>query len=197
MRFCLVTYGSRGDVQPFIALALGLMAKGHQVTLAAPGNFKQLAGSYGVDMYPLYGDVEEIVNSPECQKVIKSGSDTAFMREMLKKIRAMQLPLFDDIYQACKTADVIIAVNTAVFYVDTIAENLGKKWIIVQLNPPMIPTKAFPLLTMNMPDISWFNRYTYHIINTILWRVQKKDVAELRKRVNLPPLKESLFKKII
>ena len=197
MHYCLVTYGSRGDVQPFIAMALGLMAKGHQVTLAAPGNFQQLVNSYGIDMFPLHGDVEEIVNSPECQKVIRSGSDTAFMREMLKKVRAMQVPLFDDIYRACKTADAIIAVNTAVFYVDTIAEKLGKKWVIVQLNPPMIPTKAFPMQMLNVPDITWFNRYTYHIINNVLWRVQKNDVAVLRQRVNLPALKESLFKKII
>jgi sterol 3beta-glucosyltransferase len=197
MHYCLVTYGSRGDIQPFIALALGLMAKGHQVTLAAPGNFKQLVEGYGVTMHPLHGNVEEIVNSPEGQKVIRSGSDTAFMREMLKKVRAMQLPLFDDIYQACKTADVIIAVNTAVFYVDTIAEKLGKKWLIVQLNPPMIPTKAFPMQVLNMPDMGWLNRYTYHIINGILWRVQKKDVAVLRQRVNLPPLKGPLFKKIL
>ena len=38
MKVALMTVGTRGDVQPFVALALGLEARGHRVTLAAPPN---------------------------------------------------------------------------------------------------------------------------------------------------------------
>ena len=196
MHYCLVTYGSRGDIQPFIALALGLMANGHTVTLAAPGNFKPLADSYGVNMHPLYGDVEVLVNSPKFRECISTGSNITFVRSMLKETHDMRGPLFDCICEACKTADAIIVVNTCIFYVAAIGEKFNKKWLIVQLNPPMIPTKAFPMLMFDLPDISWLNPYSYKIINSILWQVSKKDNAEFRQRVGLAPLKGSLYDKI-
>jgi sterol 3beta-glucosyltransferase len=197
LHYCLVTYGSRGDIQPFIALALGLMANGHKVTLAAPGNFKPLADSYGVDIYPLYGDVEVMVNSPQLRECISSGSNIAFVRSMLKETHDMRGPLFNDICKACENADAMVVVNTCILYVAAIAEKFNKKWLIVQLNPPMIPTKAFPMLMFNFPDISWLNSYTYRIINSVLWQVNKKDNAEFRQRVDLAPLKGSLYHKII
>ncbi|MEO8420957.1 MAG: glycosyltransferase, partial [Hyphomicrobium sp.] len=42
MRIAIDTLGTRGDVQPYIALALGLAAKGHAVQLAAPEQFAVL-----------------------------------------------------------------------------------------------------------------------------------------------------------
>ncbi|WP_183580436.1 glycosyltransferase [Mucilaginibacter sp. X5P1] len=197
MHYCLVTYGSRGDVQPFIALALGLMANGHTVTLAAPGNFKPLADSYGVNIYPLYGDVEVLVNSSQLRKSISTGSNITFVRSMLKETHNMRGPLFDGICEACKTADAMIVVNTCIFYVAAIGEKFNKRWLIVQLNPPMIPTKAFPMLMFKFPDISWLNPYSYRIINSVLWQVSKKDNAEFRQRVGLAPLKGSLYDKIL
>lgn len=197
MHFCLVTYGSRGDVQPFIYLALGLRAKGHRVTLAAPQNFKQLVDSYRIDFYPLFGDAEEMVMLPEFRKIISSGSNIAFTRMVLKMMRNKQLPILDDIYKACKSADAIIAVNPCIFYAAAVAEKLGKKWMLIQLNPPMLPTKAFPMLMFKFPDIAWLNAYSYVMVNNILWRIQKKDNKIIRERLGLPPLKGSLFKKVI
>ena len=39
MKISILTYGSRGDVQPFIPLSLSLMKRGHSVKLAAPLRF--------------------------------------------------------------------------------------------------------------------------------------------------------------
>lgn len=197
MHFCLVTYGSRGDVQPFIYLALGLKDRGHRVTLAAPENFKQLVEGYQIDFYPLFGDTEELVMSPEFRKVISAGSNIGFTRMVLKKMRDKQIPILDDVYKACETADAIIAVNTCIFYAAVVAEKLGKKWLLIQLNPPMIPTREFPMLMFNFPDIKWLNNYTYIAINNVLWQVQKKDYAMFRQRLGLPPIKGSLFKQVI
>ena len=40
MNIGIFTYGTRGDLQPYVALALGLMDKGHNVTLSATEDFK-------------------------------------------------------------------------------------------------------------------------------------------------------------
>src|ERR1700744_2775461 len=139
MRYCLVTYGSRGDVQPFIYLAQAMKAKGNEVILAAPSNFEELVKSYGVKFYPLFGDAEELVKSPDFRKVIKNGSNIAFVKQALRQIRDKRLQILDDILHACKNADMIISIGPCIFYIDAVAEKLSKKWALVQLNPPMVP----------------------------------------------------------
>ncbi len=57
MRITLFTFGSRGDTQPFVALAVRLMHEGHHVKLAAPPDFAGLAAEYGIDfalLTPMY-----------------------------------------------------------------------------------------------------------------------------------------------
>ena len=56
MHITLLTYGSRGDVQPFIALAQALQSHGHTPLLAAPHRFASLAADYAIPFAPLPGD---------------------------------------------------------------------------------------------------------------------------------------------
>ncbi|WP_309086187.1 glycosyltransferase [Chelativorans sp.] len=56
MRFAIETLGTRGDVQPYLALAMGLMARGHEVQLAAPVQFTDMAAEYGVPFAGLPGE---------------------------------------------------------------------------------------------------------------------------------------------
>ena len=62
MHYGICTYGSRGDTQPYIALALGLIDRGHQVTLFANENFADFVQAYGIDFYPLPGNIEMMVH---------------------------------------------------------------------------------------------------------------------------------------
>ena len=74
MRYGIITTGSRGDVQPFIALALALMEKGHQVTVITNENFRAFVEGFGVSYRPITGDTEKIINSPEALKLLEGGS---------------------------------------------------------------------------------------------------------------------------
>ena len=47
MRVTLVACGSRGDVQPMLALALGLQKAGHDVLLTVPPDFEAWVKTYG------------------------------------------------------------------------------------------------------------------------------------------------------
>lgn len=48
LHFTFLTIGSRGDVQPYIALAKGLMADGHRIRIATHGEFKEWIESVGL-----------------------------------------------------------------------------------------------------------------------------------------------------
>jgi sterol 3beta-glucosyltransferase len=47
MKITILTYGSAGDVVPYISLALGLMDRNHEVILAAPQNFESQVKNAG------------------------------------------------------------------------------------------------------------------------------------------------------
>ncbi|MEZ0373180.1 MAG: glycosyltransferase, partial [Candidatus Sericytochromatia bacterium] len=61
MRILLLTAGSRGDVQPLLALALNLQARGHQVCLAAPPNFAGWIGACGLRFEPFGSDMQALL----------------------------------------------------------------------------------------------------------------------------------------
>jgi UDP:flavonoid glycosyltransferase YjiC (YdhE family) len=86
MHYGIVAIGSRGDVQPYTALALGLMARGHEATGMAHENFKDFVEGYGVAFVPLRGNVEEMLQSEEGMQVLRAGDIVAFSA-YLKKIK--------------------------------------------------------------------------------------------------------------
>jgi sterol 3beta-glucosyltransferase len=55
MRFTILAHGSRGDIQPYIALGLGLQRAGHAVRLAAPILYQDFITAYGLEFAPLAG----------------------------------------------------------------------------------------------------------------------------------------------
>jgi sterol 3beta-glucosyltransferase len=56
VRVSIHTLGTRGDIQPYLALALGLKAAGHDVQIAAPTQFEAFIGSRSVGFAHLPGE---------------------------------------------------------------------------------------------------------------------------------------------
>ena len=61
MHIAISTLGSRGDVQPFIALAIGLQQAGHRVTLVTCHTFTDWIQAYGVEVHPVRFNPQEIL----------------------------------------------------------------------------------------------------------------------------------------
>ena len=58
MRLLLSSIGSRGDVQPLLALALELRTLGHTPVICVAPNFQQLVDSFGIEFVPIGPDLE-------------------------------------------------------------------------------------------------------------------------------------------
>ena len=125
--------GSRGDVQPFIALGNELQKSGHRVRLATHDVFRDFVTNSGLEFYPIGGDPNELmsymVKNPgliPSMKTMQAGEITkkrAMIREMLDGCwRSCIEP--DDITGAPFVADAIIA-NTPAFGHVHCAEKLG------------------------------------------------------------------------
>ena len=59
MQVLLSSIGTRGDVQPIVALALELQALGHRARLCVPPNFKEWVESYGLECIPIGPDLSK------------------------------------------------------------------------------------------------------------------------------------------
>ncbi len=55
MKIVILTIGSRGDVQPYVALGAGLQRAGHRVVLATDNAFENLVANHGLEFSPLQG----------------------------------------------------------------------------------------------------------------------------------------------
>jgi sterol 3beta-glucosyltransferase len=197
MHYALITYGTRGDVMPYIALALGLNEKGHQVTLLAPQNFKDLVESYGIKFHALYGDAEKLLYTPEALRVLRSGNTFSLMRYMQKGGREIQARVSLDVLSGSEAADILISNVLSIIWVQAVAEKLNKKWGIVQLNPPSVPTKEFPFAGLAFFDSPYYNLFTHHLVRYFFWKFNKKDLNQFRQSQGLPVIKISPLDKAV
>ncbi|HEY4965637.1 MAG TPA: glycosyltransferase [Puia sp.] len=196
MHYGLVAIGSRGDVQPFISLALGLIDTGHKVTIVAHENFKEFVESYDLQFKPLFGNVEEVLHSPEGKKALNSGSSIAMLKYIEKIGRKTQKQINQDILKGCEEAEVIVSSALGAAWVYSIAEKTGKKWAIVQLSFPVTPTTEFPFAGMDYFNFPRFNLFTYRMLLKVYWKFNRYQINEFRNSLGLTVLTESIIKKI-
>ncbi|MBS1525952.1 MAG: glycosyltransferase family 1 protein [Bacteroidetes bacterium] len=192
MNIGIFTYGTRGDVQPYIALALGLMARGHCVTIAAPENFADLIDGFGIPFHPLYGNAEEGMNSPEGQIVLQSENTIKLMKYFFKVLREAKIPLRKSCLEGFDKADFIIANLATLQITSAIAEKQNKKIALTYFMPPVVTTAEFPLADFDFFNFPWYNKLTYKLAHKFYWQFVKEETNEFRQELGLPILKESL-----
>ena len=103
MRITILALGTRGDVEPYLALGLGLQASGYQVCMAVPTNFDSVVQQHGLGYRPLGIDMPDLIRSDIGQLAL--GSDHRYLR-FLGYLREMAAPLaqrlLQDMWTACQ-----------------------------------------------------------------------------------------------
>jgi sterol 3beta-glucosyltransferase len=165
MKITLLTYGSRGDVQPYLALALGLQNAGHTVRLAAPHRFVDIITPYGIQFAPLPGDPEIL---------------SAFMndlrahpfraaRSFVKYIFSIAGPVVRAAFLACADADLIVHSFFFTTAAHSLAHSLGIPDVSVQVFPMFAPTRAFPMIALPNAPPGAVSYFTHWLANQIYW----------------------------
>ena len=192
MNITILTYGSRGDVQPFLPLSLGLMKNGHSVKLAAPSRFEELVEGYGIQFFPLPGEPEDL-----SQRLNDVGFNFIKMvQEMMDHAVEIGLEMLQKTNEACADADLIIHTFAHVVGAHTLAREKNIPDIHVQTFPMFTPTGDYPNVTM--PDLKtrFSNRLTHLVSQKITWWTSSLGFEQVRRRAGLPKRKlYSPFKK--
>ncbi|KAL8225003.1 hypothetical protein R6Q57_017560 [Mikania cordata] len=100
LQIAMLIVGTRGDVQPFVAIGKPLQEHGHRVRLATHSNFKEFVLTAGLEFYPLGGDPKVLAEYMVKNKgFLPSGpSEIPVQRSQMKDIINSLLP-------ACKEPD--------------------------------------------------------------------------------------------
>jgi sterol 3beta-glucosyltransferase len=177
MKITILTYGSRGDVQPFLALAVGLQKAGHMVKLAAPHRFKAFIEAYGISCVPLAGDPEVI-----SQRLNDAGANPIRMvRAMSDYIFSVADQVARQAFVTCNEADLIVHSFLFTTGGHSLARKLGIPDISVQTFPIFAPTRSFPPVAM--PDLPpGLLSYFFHWLTTqIFWHGGNIGFRRLKK----------------
>jgi sterol 3beta-glucosyltransferase len=92
MRITIFCVGSRGDVQPYVALGCGLRNAGHQVTIGTHANFQEMVEIAGLRFSSVEGNPREILQTEDGRKWIEADSNPfSFFAGLIR----LSLSLFD------------------------------------------------------------------------------------------------------
>src|SRR5262249_1754628 len=138
----ILAAGTRGDVQPFIALAKGLLDSGYDVTLAANHEFAAFVNAYDVPYHPLSADYLALADTPE-GKAALSGNPLTATRRLRKTAAPMVRRMLDDAWSAAQDTDAIVY-HPKTLAGPHLAERLGVPAVGGGAVPMLSPTTAFP-----------------------------------------------------
>ena len=188
MKITVFAAGSRGDIQPCVALSQALQQAGYQVRLAAPEDFAGFIQEYGVDFYPLRGDVQQIMASDTGKRFMETGGANPI--KSIKAIRTMIAPVVmsmaEDAYAACQDADALICLGVFSAFGQAIAEALHIP--IIHVEPtPLLPTRAFPAPSWPIQKNlgGWHNFLSGMAMLQIIWLWYRPFVNDFRRQLGL------------
>ena len=167
MKVCILTMGTRGDVQPFIALGRGLQKAGHRVTLSATENLRPLVAENGLDYGFLNQGLIRLMDRSETKEVLASGGLAGYLLKapaMMKLVKPLMRKALDEQWLAAKDADAIVFHPKATAG-GHIAEKLGIPCFRATPIPMLAPTGDFPNpLFPAWSPCRWYNRLTYRLM---------------------------------
>ncbi|WP_165423151.1 glycosyltransferase [Ktedonosporobacter rubrisoli] len=191
MRVTILTGGTRGDVQPYVALGQGLQRSGHEVTLATTAQFEPFVLDHGLHFFPLSGDPQEVLEASlkeEGKRATRTG-----IAARLAAVNTLMRTAMRECYTACQQADAIVFNPITVFACLPIAQQLHLPCMAAYLQP-IEPTHAFPgILFPSLP--AWlgvarapYNLVTGKVLDSMRWRMLKKPIqSEAHALLGLSP----------
>lgn len=170
MRVTLVSLGSRGDVEPFIALAVGLQNTGrHQVTIAAPNNFEPQVKDYKLNFFRLGIDTQKLLGT---EGIDPKQNILLWLSKVLGSMKPLTERIAENTCLACQDAELIIysMMGIAAYHV---AEKLGIPCMMAVPIPGFAPTRAYPNPNGIFPALPMgggYNRLT-HTVSLFLFQL--------------------------
>ncbi len=174
--------GSRGDFQPYIALAQRLMKTGKHVRIVGNKSFESFITEYGIGFFPISADIESLNIDPKVLEAASTADNPLKMLLAFNKMKAYGIYTTAEYYEACKNSELIIYHPGC-----TIGYFAGK-----QLGIPSVLASPFPLhKTKEYLSVVMYGKskptainkkISYTMIQGMLWMASKSSLKSFWKK---------------
>ncbi|MGH9583572.1 MAG: glycosyltransferase [Bryobacteraceae bacterium] len=189
-RIVLHTFGSFGDLHPYLAIAARLRSRGHEPAIATSEFYRAKVVGEGIGFHGIRPDIGELLN------------DGALLRKLWHPRRGTEYLLRDyvlpaveqsyaDLLEACAGADLLLT-HTAGYAGPVVAEKLGLRWLSVALQPTVFMSVYDPPVLAPAPWLRHFYRFgrmPFAAAIAIAKRETRRwaePIFRLRRRIGLP-----------
>ena len=189
MKFALMTHGTRGDVQPLVALGAELTRRGHEVAMALPEGSVELANRLGLNAVGMPGDWQQFLTSPETDKSWMFSGDYQEARSSMRAIMAPHAAAITETLCAVgQGADMIIAGMPSEDVATVLAEAQRIPLALVHMFP-LRPTGAVanPLTMSTSSTVRVENWQTHVRYEEANWEMRRDGINRLRAGFGLKP----------
>ncbi len=196
-RIVLTTYGSSGDLNPIVALGLGLQARGHAVLIAVEEAHRPAVAAAGLAVHPLPGDNEAVL-LPYRRVLFGDISPVAFTRILLEhSILPTLHETVEALRVACEGADLLVSTMQQAA-AGIVADVTGLPWVSLALSPLAIPSASvapYPLPAALPPSVQ-------SVVNRAIWasarrtgrRLGDEALNRVRAQYGLQPRRDALLR---
>jgi sterol 3beta-glucosyltransferase len=189
MRVTITTGGSRGEVQPYVALGSGLQAAGHQVRIAAQSPYEGFVRSRGLEFHPISGDPHRLVAG-----LLEEGTNpVGFALRFRSSLGPLMEQNLQEYLGACRDAEAIVytPVGFLGYYV---ARALGVPRVGAVLYPLFSRTRFFPSSVVPVGKLrpgkvlgGPYNYLTYLFSEQLFWQAFRTPASRaIEKHLGLP-----------
>lgn len=185
MRIVLTTYGSRGDVQPMLALSLALQSAGHDILFAGPPEKAPWARQLKCPYQPLGVDATAFIDGMNDAHSL--GAAARFI-SFLRKELVTQFELLPKIISG---ADMVVG-SSLVLALSSVAESMGIAYRYIAFTPQLLPSGYHPAPVFRNQGLPrWCNRATWNTMKVLdRWNLTRLINKE-RKKLGLLPAKDA------
>lgn len=191
MRVLLATFGTRGDVEPHLALALRLRTAGHEVAIATAPRFEPMLSAYGVGLYPLDEGLLELLDTT-AGRALFAELDGVFgilktIPKVLRQVGPIHHRLVADAWAATEAfrPDVIVY-HPKLFCMPAFAAYRGIPALLALFVPMLVPTAESPLPGLpNLPLGPIYRRLTWQALRLAM-RLGSAPFMTLWRRLHDP-----------
>ncbi|MGW3725738.1 glycosyltransferase [Streptomyces sp. NPDC000851] len=186
----ILALGSRGDVQPCLALGRGLNRQGDVVRVIASRRYHGLITQAGLEFHSLSLDPAEIIASPEGQELLAGGRSAGrFIRGIHRILQPLMARMLAEIETGAQGADLILTPSLGLLGIH-LSQYLEAPCAFIHFQPSH-PCGEFPhpLLPAARLLGAFGNRLSFYAVDLASWLVCRGAVNTWRReKLGLPPM---------
>lgn len=185
MQITILAPGSRGDIQPYVALGQGLARAGHGVRVVTNEDHRSLVVAHGLEVRTVAFNVQAALQEREASRAIEGGGLVASFRKFAELAKKGARELAEVGVEASRGADAIVAGFAGMLLGASIAEKLGIR-LVQAYNVPLTPTREFPgalFPWMSFWPRSITHRLSHWLTRQAIWQMARSSGDAARVEV--------------